>query len=169
MDFDRFFYDTLLNYVNEENDLTTAVFMFLVANLHGKFDKSKIDSIYLDEWMANYIELLAKFELWNKRIEILKAYQSDFVNSLAQKSITYTSMCSSCKKTIPANSYLCIECRRNVFLCVYWYIPFIFISQTVVYFFYIFFKSFASKTSIRLVLHMLPRWPHESHCQMVRE
>ena len=100
--------------------MTTTIFMFLVATIHGKFDKSRIDKNFLDEWFSQYIDLLAKFELWNHRVEILKAYQSDFLNTLTQKSLSYNVMCGNCKRTIKSNTLICTQCNKNVFLCVYW-------------------------------------------------
>lgn len=41
-----------------KNDLVTAVFMYLIATQHNKIDKTKIDSLYLDEWFIQYIGIL---------------------------------------------------------------------------------------------------------------
>lgn len=123
MDFNKYFEQLLISYVNEENDLPTAVFMFLVATLNEKFDRNKIDPTILDEWFAQYIELLQIFELWNLRIEIIKSYQSDMIKQLTQKSINYNIMCSACKKTIKPNTFICPNCNHNIYLCVYCHLP----------------------------------------------
>ena len=123
VDFKDYFQDLLLSYVNEENDLTTAIFMYLVACLNSKFDKCKIDSVCLDEWFSQYIELLSKFELWNLRIEIIKNYQSEFIRNLTQNSLAYNPMCGTCKKTLRPNTFYCPNCKTNSFLCVYCHLP----------------------------------------------
>ena len=71
-----------------DNDLPTAVFMYRVATSAEKVDNIKIEPKELDEWLAQYIEMLAIFKLWNFRIEVIKSYQSDFLmdlNNLTQK------------------------------------------------------------------------------------
>ena len=123
MDFNGYFQQLLVSYVDEENDLPTAIFMYLVASSNEKFEANKIDSRYLDEWFSQYIELLAMFELWNLRIEIIKSYQSDFIKTLTQKSINYNVMCATCKKTIKQNTFVCPNCAKNVFLCSYCHLP----------------------------------------------
>ena len=97
--------------------------MFLIANLSEKFDRNKIDPTILDEWFAQYIDLLQVFEYWNLRIEIIKHYQSDLIKLLTQKSIYYNVMCSACKKTIKPNTFICSSCNNNIYLCVYCHLP----------------------------------------------
>jgi hypothetical protein len=123
MDFNNYFEQLLISYVNEENDLPTAIFMFLIATLSEKFDRNKIDPTILDEWFAQYIDLLQVFEYWNLRIEIIKHYQSDLIKLLTQKSIYYNVMCSACKKTIKPNTFICSSCNNNIYLCVYCHLP----------------------------------------------
>jgi len=91
IDFGSYLSELLRTYV-ADNDLPTAIFMYKVATSAGKVDNIKIESKELDEWLAQYIEMLAMFELWNLRIEIIKSFQSDFLmdfNNLTQKSIIY--------------------------------------------------------------------------------
>ena len=123
VDFKDYFQQLLMSYVNDENDLTTAIFMYLVASLNEKLDKNKIDFNYLDEWFSQYIELLSKFELWNLRIEIIKNCNSEFISNLTQNSLDYHPMCGTCKKTIKANTTYCPSCKVNNFLCVYCHLP----------------------------------------------
>lgn len=112
-----------------KNDLTTAIFMFLVAFLNKKIDKIKIETVQLDEWFSQYIELLSKFELWNLRTEIIKIYQSDFMKNLTQKSINYNIMCSSCKKSIKHGTFICSSCNKNIFLCIFWLVLLIYLLK----------------------------------------
>ncbi len=113
LDFGNYFQQLLWNYVNMDNDLPTAIFMYQVVHETGKLDQVKLDSKReeLDEWFAQYIELLAMFELWNLRIEIIKSYRSERIidfNNLTRKSIVYEPMCATCKKTIkPVSKTLC--------------------------------------------------------------
>ena len=50
-------FSILINLIpfNFKNDLTTTVFMYLVASKNEKIDLSKLDPIYLDEWFSQYI------------------------------------------------------------------------------------------------------------------
>lgn len=123
MDFNNYFQQLLINYINIDSDLGTAIFMYLVTSQNDKFEQNKIDSKYLDEWFSQYIEILAKFEMWNIRIEIIKAYQSEFIRNLTQNSLSFTSMCATCKKIIKPNTYMCPSCNKNVFLCSYCHLP----------------------------------------------
>lgn len=105
MDFGNYFQQLLWNYVNVDNDLPTAIFMYQVMHETGKLEQVKLESKReeLDEWFAQYIELLAMFELWNLRIQIIKSYRSERIidfNNLTRKSIVYEPMCATCKKTI---------------------------------------------------------------------
>lgn len=105
MDFGNYFQQLLWNYVNVDNDLPTAIFMYQVIHETGKLEQVKLESKReeLDEWFAQYIELLAMFELWNLRIQIIKSYRSERIidfNNLTRKSIVYEPMCATCKKTI---------------------------------------------------------------------
>lgn len=91
IDFGSYLSDLLRTYV-EDNDLPTAVFMYKVATSAGRVENIKIEAKELDEWLAQYIEMLPMFELWNLRIEVIKSFQSDFLmefNNLTQKSIIY--------------------------------------------------------------------------------
>lgn len=117
-----------------KNDLTTAIFMFLVAFLNKKIDKIKIETVQLDEWFSQYIELLSKFELWNLRTEIIKIYQSDFMKNLTQKSINYNIMCSSCKKSIKHGTFICSSCNKNIFLCIFWLVLLIYFFKRGFYY-----------------------------------
>ena len=76
INFDNYFIQLLLNYINEQvlnksvfvlnlpsifnnflilkNDLSTAIFMCIVAFLYEKIDRNKIEIQYLDEWFSQY-------------------------------------------------------------------------------------------------------------------
>lgn len=123
IDFNNYFQQLLVNYINIDSDLSTAIFMYLVTSQNDKFEQNKIELKCLDEWFSQYIEILAKFELWNLRIEIIKSYQSDFIRNLTQNSLNFTSMCATCKKIIKPNTYMCPSCNKNVFLCSYCHLP----------------------------------------------
>ncbi|CAF0779751.1 unnamed protein product [Brachionus calyciflorus] len=122
INFDESFCQLLHSYIDDQNDLVTPIFMYLVRSLK-KMDKNLIEANYLDEWFVQYIELLAKFELWNQRIEIIKAYRTDVIQNLTQNTLLYTSMCGKCKITIKQDSSICRECKTNVFLCSYCHLP----------------------------------------------
>jgi hypothetical protein len=76
INFDNYFIQLLLNYINEQvlnksvfvthhsifniffifkNDLSTAIFMCIVAFLNEKIDRNKIEIQYLDEWFSQYV------------------------------------------------------------------------------------------------------------------
>lgn len=55
LNFDKHFYNILLYYVDEECDLPTAITMLLVVCGSGKYQKSNIDEVYLNEWFSQYI------------------------------------------------------------------------------------------------------------------
>jgi WD repeat-containing protein 24 len=123
LNFSKYFQDILKMYIEEQFDFPTAITMYLVACKSSCFKVNSINESYLDEWFTQYIELLAKYDQWILRSEILKAHQSESLEKLTQISINYLTMCAMCKEEIPRSTLVCSKCKKNPFLCSLCHLP----------------------------------------------
>ncbi|KAI1304163.1 GATOR complex protein WDR24 [Halotydeus destructor] len=107
----------MLEFYVLQGDIQTSVSALIV--LGDRLKGSPIAQLSMECWFTSYIELLARFQLWNAANQVIKLSPLPAINQLNQTSTTLKVSCNVCGKTSnkTRGPWTCANCSTRPSQC----------------------------------------------------
>ncbi|KAF7268665.1 hypothetical protein GWI33_018236 [Rhynchophorus ferrugineus] len=98
-------------------DVQTAATVLIVLGDSRKYLTGLSEAVQ-EHWMMGYIELLARYKLWNLVTRILKLSWIPSISQMNQQSTSFNTNCGKCLKPLQRVGWLCDRCHTSEYgLC----------------------------------------------------
>lgn len=100
-----------LNYHANMGDVQTAVSVLFVLGEKRK-DLTELDLSTQEHWLLTYLDLLARYKLWNVSADIIQSSWIPSISQLSQQSTSIHTCCGECSKPLQRTGWLCDRCHN---------------------------------------------------------
>ncbi|KAK6625139.1 hypothetical protein RUM43_005430 [Polyplax serrata] len=111
MDPSRVMVDALKHHANM-GDVQTAVSILFVLGEKRK-ELEGLDMVTQEHWLLTYLDLLARYRLWDVSAYVIQLCWIPSINQLNQQSTTMYTCCGECSKPLQRSGWLCDRCHNS--------------------------------------------------------
>lgn len=105
-----------LKYHADLGDVQTAVSILFVLGEKRK-ELNGLDLVTQEHWLLTYLDLLARYRLWDVSTDIIQFCWIPSISHLNQQSTTVYSCCGECNKPLQRSGWLCERCHNSPTSC----------------------------------------------------